>query len=82
MNRDDIRARMLGVLKGIAPELEEDEVDWDRPWRGQVDLDSMDFLNFVVGLHQALQVDIPEADYGRLKTLNGVVEYLAGRLGA
>lgn len=82
MNRDDIRARVLGVLKTIAPEVEDDQLEWDQPWRRQVDLDSMDFLNFVIGLHQALGADIPESDYGRLQTLDGVVDYLAARLGA
>ena len=41
----------------------------------------MDFLNFVIALHRALGIDIPEADYGRLATLDGAVEYLAGRAG-
>jgi acyl carrier protein len=37
----------------------------------------MDFLNFVIALHQALGVDVPEIDYPKLATLNGCVEYLA-----
>jgi len=47
--------------------------------REQLDLDSMDILNFVVGLHAALAVEIPEADYPRFATLDGGVEYLAAR---
>ncbi|MGB9466160.1 MAG: acyl carrier protein [Candidatus Acidiferrum sp.] len=45
--------------------------------RDQLDIDSMDLLNFVVGLHKELQVEIPEADYPRLATVNGFVDYLA-----
>jgi hypothetical protein len=42
----------------------------------------MDFLNFVIGLHASLNVEVPEGDYSKLTTLNGAVEYLAARLGA
>jgi acyl carrier protein len=42
----------------------------------------MDFLNFVIALHQRLQVDIPEADYPKLSTIAGATTYLAGKLGA
>jgi hypothetical protein len=41
----------------------------------------MDFLNFVIGLHATLGIEVPEADYGRLTTLDAAVEYLSSRLG-
>jgi acyl carrier protein len=41
----------------------------------------MDFMNFVMALDEALGVDVPEAEYGRLSTLDACVDYLAGRLG-
>ena len=66
----------LATLKTIAPEVEADELRGDRPLRNQVDLDSMDWLNFLLGLHEKLKVDIPEADYARLITLDDVVAYL------
>ncbi len=50
--------------------------------REQTDLDSMDFLNLVIGLHQTLGVEIPEADYPRLATLDGLAAYLAAKLEA
>ena len=70
------------VLKSIAPEVEEDELRDDRPLRSQVDLDSMDWLNFLLGLHRELKVEIPEADYAHLLTLADVVAYLRQRLSA
>jgi acyl carrier protein len=73
----DIRAVALATLKSIAPEVDEDELRPDRPLRSQVDLDSMDWLNFLLGLHEKLGVEIPEADYARLVTLDDVVAYLA-----
>ena len=82
MNDAELRNVAWNVLKSIAPEIEEDELRDDRPLRSQVDLDSMDWLNFLLGLHRALKVEIPEADYARLLTLADVVAYLRQRLSA
>lgn len=77
MTNEEIRTIVLATLKGIAPEIEESDLRPDRPLRDQVDLDSMDWLNFLVGLHQRLQVEIPEADYRKLTTLDNLIAYLA-----
>lgn len=82
MNASEIRAVALATLLSIAPEVEADELRGDRPLRSQVDLDSMDWLNFLLGLHEKLQVEIPEADYARLVTLDDVVAYLQRKLAA
>jgi acyl carrier protein len=81
MNKDELRAAVLAELRRIAPEVEEGELKADRPLREQVDLDSMDWLNFLVALHERLQVEIPESDYARLGTLDQTVDYLAKKLG-
>lgn len=81
MTPDAIRATVLRVLGEIAPEADPAALKPDVAFRDQLDLDSMDVLNFVVGLHRALGVEIPEADYPKLATLDGCVEYLATRLG-
>lgn len=80
MNESDIKAVVLATLCGIAPEVEPEELRCDRPLRQQVDLDSMDWLNFLLGLHEKLKVDIPEADYARLVTLDDVMTYLGAKL--
>ncbi len=80
MSPAEVRAIAIATLKSIAPEVEEDELRSDRPLRNQVDLDSMDWLNFLLGLHQKLKVDIPEADYAKLVTLDDVVGYLVARM--
>ncbi|WP_310450909.1 acyl carrier protein [Sulfuritalea sp.] len=82
MTDAEIRAVALATLLSIAPEVEADELRGDRPLRSQVDLDSMDWLNFLLGLHEKLKVDIPEADYARLVTLDDVVAYLQSKLAA
>ena len=77
MNESEIRSRVLGIIKSIAPELEEGELRADRPLRDQIDLDSMDWLNFLVALHERTGKEIPESDYKKLGTLSAIVDYLA-----
>lgn len=79
MTKDEIRATVLRVLGDIAPEADLGALKPDVDLREQLDLDSMDILNFVVGLHAALGVEIPEADYPKFATLDGGVEYLTAR---
>jgi len=71
-----IRTTVFKTLRGIAPEIDAQALAADRPLRDQIDLDSMDWLNFLVGLHEALKVDIPESDYRKLYTLNDLYGYL------
>ena len=76
MTRDDIQGTVARVLGGIAPEADLEHLRPDVGFREQLDIDSMDFLNFVIALHKDLGVDIPEKDYPKLATLNGCVAYL------
>jgi acyl carrier protein len=81
MKPDELRATVLSTLKTIAPELDAAGVDPARSLRSQVDLDSMDWLNFLIALHARLGVEIPETDYGKLQTLDAILAYFAQKLG-
>lgn len=77
MDAEEIRKVVLAELKRIAPELE--DVAPAKPLRDQVDLDSMDWLNFLVALNERLKIEIPEADYRKLGTLEQIVGYLTAK---
>jgi acyl carrier protein len=79
MTKDQIRETVLRVLGQIAPEADLSQIKSDLRIRDQLDIDSMDLLNWVIGLHKELNVDIPEADYPRLATLDGCIDYLSAR---
>ena len=81
MTRNDLQQIVIEAITRIAPEVDGASIGPDVSLRDQLDLDSMDFLNIVLGLHGRLGVDIPEADYPQLYTLNGAVAYLASRTG-
>jgi acyl carrier protein len=82
VTRDEIRTKVVDILGQVVPELEPGELAADAPLRDQLDIDSMDFLNFAIGLHKAFGVEVPEADYRQLATLDGCVAYLAERIKA
>lgn len=79
MNANEIRKLAIDFLSGIAPEADLYALGDDEQLREVLDLDSMDFLNFVAALHQATGIDIPEADYRHLATLAGVQNYLGSK---
>lgn len=81
MTRAELRTHVLDALGGIAPEADPATLRSDAPLRDQLDLDSMDFLNLLVAVHQRTGVEIPEADYGKLGSLDQIVAYLAAALG-
>lgn len=81
MKPEEIRAAVIAAITSVAPEVDPAELDGAVALRKQVDLDSMDWLNVIVGLHDRLGVDIPETDYARLTSLDAIVEYLAAKAG-
>lgn len=82
MNDVELRQRILEALCSVAPEVDPTTVDPNVRLRDQIDIDSMDLLNFVIAIHQSLGVDIPEEDYPDLTTINEVVAYISAHSAA
>jgi acyl carrier protein len=81
MTEPAIRQAVEDSLRGIAPEANLQHVSPDANLREALDIDSFDFLNFLIGLHTRLGVEIPESDYGKLTTLSELTHYLLTKLG-
>lgn len=77
MTRDEIRDGILRALAQIAPEADLSRIKPHLRLRDQLDIDSMDLLNFVIAVHKEFNIDIPEADYPQLAALDGFVDYIA-----
>jgi len=80
MTDNEIKALVLRVLGDIAPEADLEQIDPTVELREQFDLDSMDILNLMIGIHEVTGVDIPEADYPQMASLNGSISYLRSRV--
>jgi acyl carrier protein len=82
MTNDEIKATLLDILGGIAPEADRATIKPDVDLRDQLDIDSMDFLNFVIGIDERLGVAIDESDYAELVTIDDIAAYVGQRLTA
>ncbi|MBM9537559.1 acyl carrier protein [Desulfobulbus alkaliphilus] len=80
MNQEQLQTIIFAELKTIAPESDPAELSPDENIREALDIDSYSFLKVLVGLNEQTGVDIPEADYGKLSTLQAMTEYLAARI--
>jgi len=80
MTPAEIRQTILDILADIAPDEDLSTLDPDRPFRDQLDMDSMDFLDIVMELRKRYRVHIPEEDYPALASMTSTVEYLTPRM--
>lgn len=78
MTEAEARTLLRDLVAGIAPEADFAGLAGDEDMREALDLDSIDFTNLIIALHDRTGLDIPEADYHRLYTLAGAAGYLAG----
>ncbi|WP_431237719.1 acyl carrier protein [Mycolicibacterium aichiense] len=76
MSDTEIRDQVVQELLAIAPEIDGGDLSDAELLRDQVDLDSMDWLNFLVRLHKRFEVDIPESEYASLRTIEDLTSYI------
>lgn len=79
MTREEIKAKVLEILGTIAPEADLTAIKPDVNFRDQIDIDSMDYLNFVIALDEEFQANIPEAEYAKFTNLSDCIELLDQR---
>jgi acyl carrier protein len=72
----EIRNEVLDILSDIAPDEDLSNLDDAKPFREQLELDSMDFLDIVMELRKRHRIQIPEEDYGALASMGTTVKYL------
>ncbi|PKH06178.1 acyl carrier protein [Moritella sp. Urea-trap-13] len=80
MNNDAIQKLVISAIQQVAPEIDKNDLEPDADIREACDLDSIDFLNFIIALKDATGVSIAEVDYPRVNTLTSMCEYLAEKL--
>jgi len=75
-----IQQMILEAIQEVAPEIEQDDIDMDEDIREECDLDSMDFLNYLIALKKSTGVSIAESDYTQVNTFNKMISYLSKKL--
>lgn len=79
MSNVEMKRIVAEAMARVAPEADLNTVPGGANLRETLDIDSFDFLNLLIELGKRLRIEIPEADYGRLGTLDSLVAYLAER---
>jgi len=82
MSDDDLRNAVLNALSEVAPEIDVAHLDRAADLREAIELDSMDFLNVAIAVRKATGIEVPEADYPKLGSVDAWIAYLAARVGA
>lgn len=80
MNKEQIKKSIIEQILIIAPDLEYDDILSDENLQNSLEIDSYDFLHLLTALYEQLGVQVPEADYGKVDTLNRMAEYFAKRI--
>ena len=80
MKEEELHSEILKALKQVAPEVDAATLDSEQTFRDQLGIDSIDYLNFIVGLEERLGLRIAEIDYPRLSSLAGCLDYLRQHL--
>lgn len=78
--QQNIQQLILEAIQEVAPEIEQDDIDMDEDIREECDLDSMDFLNYLIALKKSTGVSIAEGDYTQVNTFNKMLTYLTEKL--
>ncbi len=81
MTREEIRRNLMQAIAAVAPEADLATLDPALPLRAQLDLDSVDWLTVLIGIHERLDVDIPDAEAARLRTLQQLEDRCAAARG-
>lgn len=80
MTPAEIRDEIIDILEDIAPDEDLSDLNDEQPFREQLELDSMDFLDIVMELRKRHRVQIPEEDYGHLASMQTTVTYLEPKM--
>lgn len=80
MDEKKIKETVLRELLKVAPEADLDQLDPSENIRESLDIDSFDYLNFLIALNDDLGIEIPESDYDRFSTLEGIISYISSRI--
>ena len=76
MTPTEIRDVIIDILSDISPDEDLTQLQDDVPFREQLELDSMDFLDIVMELRKRYRVQIPEEDYEQLASMESTTRYL------
>ena len=80
MTKDEIKSTIIKNILEIAPDIEEDEIEPNENIQRSLEIDSFDFLKILTAMNEEVGVEVPEADYSKVDTLENMADYFLQRL--
>lgn len=80
MTKEEIKAAIISQILEVAPDIEEGDIVFDKNIQRSLEIDSFDFLTILTALNEQLDVEVPEADYSKVDTVEHMTDYFALRL--
>ena len=79
MNSEILHQTIVVLLQQIAPDTSPSALKLEENIRETLNIDSFDFLQFIIALHEKTGVEIPEEDYGKINTIQNAIEYIQNK---
>jgi acyl carrier protein len=79
MNSEILHQTIVVLLQQIAPDTTPSTLKLEENIRETLNIDSFDFLQFIIALHEKTGVEIPEEDYGKINTIQNAIEYIQNK---
>ncbi len=80
MTKDELKAKIIKQILEIAPDIEEDEIEAHENIQRSLEIDSFDFLKILTQMNEEVGIEVPEADYSKVDTLENMADYFMERL--
>lgn len=80
MTQEQIQRAIIDAILTIAPDVEESQIIPDKNIQRSLEIDSFDFLKILTALNEVFGVEVPEADYAKVDTLEHMSEYFEQRI--
>ena len=76
MTEEEVKQTVIEILKRIAPDTDPEKLKPEEDIRHTLEIDSFDALQFVVALDEHFGIETPEADYGKITSMQKLVQYI------
>lgn len=80
MTKDELKNMIVKEILEIAPDIEEDEIEFNANIQRSLEIDSFDFLKILTAMHQKTGVEVPEADYAKVGSVEEMANYFINNL--
>lgn len=73
----EIKSKIVSIFGDIAPEIDSTTIDYHGDICNEFGISTIDFYRLIAEVNEVFDIEIPESDYGKITSLNRLVNYVA-----